>query len=310
MFAAAAAASIFGAGRIQQTRAWDFPPALRDPFPGFFSGVSIPAAALQSDLIAKLFATRKSPADLEVSGDVAGVPRGETRYLARGDLLAMSQALTVSPDDGNFKTEMEVKAVPLDDLARSLGAPPDDMIVAICNDGYRGHYPRAYRAAHHPVLVTELNGKALEQSQDDEGPYLIAHVYFKPAFRILAHSDEPQIPWGVIRLDFRNEKTVLSAIAPGGPHGGDPLVQDGYKIARQNCLRCHYNGDEGGLKSRVSWAILSALAANSPEFFAQYVRDPKSKNPKTQMAASPEYDDATMRALVAYFRTFAPKGAN
>lgn len=60
------------------------------------------------------------------------------------------------------------------------------------------------------------------------------------------------------------------------------------------------------MKSGVTWAVLGALAANSSEFFAAYVRDPKAKNPKTQMAASPEYDDATMRALIAYFRTFTP----
>jgi cytochrome c2 len=59
----------------------------------------------------------------------------------------------------------------------------------------------------------------------------------------------------------------------------------------------------------VTWTVLGAMATNSPEFFTEYVRDPKAKNPKTQMAASPEYDDATMRALITYFRTFAPPEA-
>jgi hypothetical protein len=33
-----------------------------------------------------------------------------------------------------------------------------------------------------------------------------------------------------------------------------------------------------------------------------YVRQPKARNPESQMPANPEYDDATMHALIAYFR--------
>jgi cytochrome c2 len=267
--------------------------------------------AAQAPLLApRLRAARSSPNDLELNADA-----GPTRYLSLHDLLPISQTITIAPDDGNFKTASQVKAVPLENLARALGAPPTDMIVAICKDKYRGYYPRDYLAAHHPVLVIELNDKPLsdlptESEGDDPGPYLIAHENFTSAFKILAASDEPQIPWGVVRLEFRDEKTVFGAIAPYGPHAGDAELQDGYKMARQNCFRCHNNGSEGGLKSGVSWTVLGALAANSPEFFVGYVRDPKAKNPKTQMAASPEYDDRTMRALIAYFRGFAPTEAH
>jgi mono/diheme cytochrome c family protein len=269
--------------------------------------VDTPSSAAQAPLLApRLRAARTSPGDLELSADA-----GPTRYLSLHDLLPVSQTITIAPDDGNFKTPSQVKAVPLENLARALGAPQTDMIVAICKDKYRGYYPRAYLAAHHPLLVIELNGKPLsdlptESEGPDPGPYLIAHENFTPAFKILAFSDEPQIPWGVVRLEFRDEKTVFGAIAPRGPHAGDAEVQDGYQMARQNCFRCHNNGSEGGLKSGVTWMVLGALAANSPEFFAGYVRDPKAKNPKTQMAASPEYDDRTLRALIAYFRGFAP----
>jgi hypothetical protein len=37
------------------------------------------------------------------------------------------------------------------------------------------------------------------------------------------------------------------------------------------------------------------------------VRDPKAINPDSQMAASPQYDAATLRALRAYFADFAEK---
>jgi mono/diheme cytochrome c family protein len=278
-----------------------------------FLAPGIVAAQAGSALAGKMRAQRTSPTDLEIGGDLAGLPAGTTRYLTREDLLAASHTITISPDDGNFKTASKVKAVSLDDLARALGVPASVMVIAICKDKYRGHYSRAYRSAHHPVLVMELDGKPLpgspETESDDPGPYMIVHANFKRAFKILAHSDEPQIPWGVVRLEFRDEKTVLGAIAPRGSHAADVAVQNGFRIAQQNCFRCHNSGAEGGQKSGVTWNVLAALAANSPDFFTGYVRDPKAKNPKSGMAASPDYDDATMRALIAYFRTFAPISA-
>ena len=264
-------------------------------------------AAARNSLAAKLRTHRTSPTDLEIGGDVRGLAAGTTRYLTRDDLLAASLAMTISPDDGNFKTTSQVRGVLLEDLVHALGAAASDMVVAICKDKYRGHYSRAYLSAHHPFLVMELDGKPLpgstETEADDPGPYLIAHVSFPRTSRDPVENDEPQIPWGVVRLDFRDEETVLDSIKPRIANLQKAV---GYGIAEQNCFRCHNNGAEGGLKSGVTWTVLAALAANSPQFFTEYVRDPKAKNPKTQMAASPAYDDATMRALIAYFRTFAP----
>jgi len=273
------------------------------------SGAARPNAVQSAALLEKLHAAPASPSDLALSGDLAGVPRGEMRYLTRDDLLAASQPMIISPDDGNFKDAVKVRAIPLEDLTRDFGVRPTDMLIADCKDKYQTHYTRRYLADHHPVLVTELDGTPLGESKDDDyGPYMIAHRNFKPTLKILAHEDEPQIPWGVVHLEFRNEATVLGAIAPRGPHAGDAALQAGFQIAQQNCFRCHNYGPEGGLKSGVAWTVLAALAANSPDFFTAYVRDPKSKNPNTRMTASPEYDSATMAALIAYFRTFAPAG--
>jgi mono/diheme cytochrome c family protein len=271
-------------------------------------------AAPSEALSWKLLAERSSPTDLKVSGDLARVPRGETRFLTREDLLAISQAMTITPDDGNFEASSPVKGVRLEDLARALGAPVSDTVIAICKDRYRGHYPRAYVAAHHPILVLELNGKPLSDLRKgsdghDPGPYLIAHVNFKPAFRILSHGDEPQVPWGVVRLEFLDQNVVFNAIEPSGPVAHRPGVQDGYRIARQNCFHCHNADDEGGRKSGVTWAVLSALAVSTPDFFKQYVRDPKSKSLQAQMPGNPQYDDRTLQALTEYFRSFSKPGS-
>jgi mono/diheme cytochrome c family protein len=266
-----------------------------------------PNAAQSRTLSTKFHVARTLPSDLALSGDLSGVPRGETRYLTRDDLVAISEPMTISPDDGNFREAAKVLAIRLEDLLRAFGVPPSDMLIADCKDKYQAHYTRRYLMDHDPVLVTELNGAPLRDSdEDDYGPYMIAHVNFNPVFKILAHEDAPQIPWGVVHLEFRSAAAVLGTIAPGGRHAGDAALQDGFQIAQQNCFRCHNSGEEGGLKSGVPWTALAALAANSPDFFSAYVRDPKSKNPNTQMAASPAYDSATMAALIAYFRTFTP----
>ena len=257
---------------------------------------------------------RTSSSDLELSGELAGLPSGTTRYMTRADLLILPQVTYTVTDDANFTGPTQVTGVLLEELTRKLAANPElDMPVAICDDQYRANYPHAYVAAHHPLLVLTINGqppagwpKDHETHGYDMGPYLISHPRFAPTFKIFAHADEAQIPWGVVRLEFRNEKTVFSVIAPSGPQAALALVQDGYRIAQQNCFRCHNMGEEGGMKAGHPWLVLSAWAATSPKYFTDYVRNPQSRNPRAQMPGNPNYDDATIGALIAYFSTFSP----
>ena len=256
---------------------------------------------------------RQLPSDLEVSGTLAGLPPDSTRYISRDELLAIPQVSFTVTDDTNFTGPTKIRGVKLEDLARELGASPKlDMVVAICDDGYRANYTHDYLAAHHPVLALEVNGqppsgwpKASEGHSSGMGPYMISNPEFIPSFKILSHVDEAQIPWGVVRIEFREEKIVLGAIAPRGPHAQDRGVQDGFRIAEQNCFRCHNAGREGGEKSGRSWRLLGALAAGSPKDFAAYIRAPLAKNPSAQMPGNPQYDDATLAALTAYFRIFS-----
>jgi mono/diheme cytochrome c family protein len=277
------------------------------------SGASV---ARGTAVAAKLHAQRAFASDLEIGGDLIGLPPGTTRYITREALLGLPQVSYTVTDDSNFTGPTKVSGVLLEDLLRDLSAKPRAaMVVAICDDKYRANYPRDYMAAHRPLLVLEVNGKPPAGWPKDSGghgfdmgPYMVSHAKFTPAFKILSHTDEPQIPWGVVRLEFRDERAVFSPIAPHGPRANDAAVRAGYKIAQQNCFRCHNSGAEGGQKSGVTWAVLAALATSSPEFFVDYVGNPKSKSPGAQMPGNPNYDDETMRALTAYFRTFSDAG--
>jgi mono/diheme cytochrome c family protein len=263
--------------------------------------------------VLELHATRVSPLDLEVIGELPGIPTGAARYVTRDDLLALPQVKYTVSDDDNFAGPTVLSGVSLEDLMHHLGVTPaTDLVVAICDDGYRTHYPRAYLAKHHPFLVLEVNGKPpagwpkdSEGHGLDMGPYMISHPQFTPSFKIHSYADEAQIPWGVVRLEFRDEQEIFGPIAPRGADASQPGPQAGYRIAQQNCFRCHNQGVEGGQKSRISWTILSALAASSPDLFASYVRNPQARNPEAQMPGNPGYDQATTDTLIRYFATFS-----
>lgn len=270
---------------------------------------SLPVADAQTSLA--LHEKRQLPSDLEVGGELAGLPPDSTRYITWYELLSIANVKINVVNDANFTGPTKARGVRLEDLARRLGSSPgSDMVLAICDDQYLAPYPHSYLAAHHPVLVLEVNGeppaswpKAAEDPSFDMGPYMISNPKFKPSLRILSHADEAQIPWGVVRLEFRDEKAVFGAIAPRGLYASDRPVQDGFLIAQQNCFRCHNAGDEGGQKSGVSWESLAAMADTSPKEFANYIRAPQAKNPQAQMPGNPQYDDETLRALTAYFQT-------
>ncbi|MGA2814515.1 MAG: c-type cytochrome [Candidatus Acidiferrum sp.] len=269
-----------------------------------------PSRAATSGLT--LHETRTSALDLEVGGDLAGRPAGFLGYLTRADLLALPQVTFAASDDSNFAAPVQVSGVLLEELSRRLSAEPEgELVVAISDDLYRANYSRAYIAAHHPVLALLINGKEPRDWPKDSGghgldmgPFLISHESFTPSFSVLGHPETQQIPWGVVRLEFRHEDAVFGAIKPRGPHAGDAPVQDGYRLAKQNCFRCHNMGTEGGQKAGHPWLVLAAWAAASPDYLAAYVRNPRSKNAHAQMPGNPDYEDATLQALLAYFRTF------
>lgn len=282
------------------------------------SGSGAPVASSQTAKLALTLRTaRTSPYNLELGGELAGLPAGETRYLTHEDLLSLPQVTFAVGDDEHFANSTKLTGVRIEELAKRVAAAPErDMAVAICSDKYRANYPGAYVAAHHPVLVLMIDGKPpvnwpkdAEYHKFDMGPYIVSHEHFAPSFKILAYNEQPQIPWGIVRIEFRNEQAVLNSIAPRGPHARDAAVAAGYRIAREECFLCHNSGREGGTKAGVPWAVLAALASSDPKMFKAYVRNPQSRNPGANMPPESNYDNATLDAVAAYFQSArAPAG--
>jgi len=267
----------------------------------------VPRAADSPDILHR---ERSSRGDLEVGGELSDAPAQSIRYIRYEDLLRLPQETYTVSDDSNLLAKTEISGVALETLARNLGQPADSMIVAICDDRYQAHYPRDYVAAHHPLLVLRINGQPHDhwpssQEGGQLGPYLISHPSFKPAFKVLSYQDEPQIPYGVVGIEFHRETAVFGAIQPRAQYRENEKVQQGYWIARQDCLRCHNMAAEGGTKAGRSWLKLAARAKDDGSRFRQTIRNPTSVNPGAQMPAHSGYDDATLDALTAYFKTFA-----
>ncbi len=134
----------------------------------------------------KLGATRTSPSDLEV-----GVSSHVTRFLTREQLLALPQVTYTVTNDANFHGPAQISGVALEELIRRIAvAPASDLAIAICSDNYHATYPRAYIAAHHPVLVLKVDGhgpegwpKGVAGNNVDMGPYLISSPDFDPSFK-------------------------------------------------------------------------------------------------------------------------------
>lgn len=270
---------------------------------------TVMAANQAADPAAILRLSRSSPGDLEVGGELAGLPAGSTRYIRYDDLLRLPQENYTVSDDSNFHGKTQISGIALTTLAQLFGQSAD-MLVAICYDQYRANYPSDYLAAHHPVLVLLINGQTREHWPPSEnngplGPYLISHPFFKPSFKVLSHDDEPQIPFGINRIEFRRQSRVYGVIRPPGNWPDDSPVAQGYVIARQDCFRCHNMSSEGGTLAHHSWLQLASIAAADPSRFGRTIRNPASVTPGAKMPAHSDYDRATLDALTEYFQTFA-----
>jgi len=272
-------------------------------------GAAIPGTAPQRIPLA---AQRSSPQDLEVSGDVPGIPPGGKRFVGYTDLSRLAQVTFTVKNDENFSDPVTLSGVSLDVIMAALGIDgATQLIAASADDGYEAHYTAEYRAAHHPFLVLRIGGQEPAKwpkgpNGENYGPWLISHPSFSPAFHVLAHKDEAQIPYGVIGLRFLNEAAVLKELRPPGAASAASPAMQGYRIALQNCLRCHREGDIGGTKSPFGWPQMALIAQGNPAAFGKYVVRPNSVNPEANLPANPDYDAATIAALTAYFRSFAP----
>lgn len=255
---------------------------------------------------------RHSATDLEITGLFSTLPHGAHAFLSRNDLLALPQVSAHLTDNENLPhgASVDVRGVSLALLLQRLGiSSASDVVTLPCSDGYRANLTREFIAEHHPILVLSIDGMtpaawAARTHSFNPGPYFIAYDHFRHAFRVLAHEDYAQVPSMITTIDATTSAATFGAITP--PLHAAPAAEQGFIIAKQNCLRCHAQGSAGGTKSGFRWSVLAQLAQHDPPFFMLYIHDPRALNLRAQMPPNPSYDQPTLNALRTYFASLPP----
>jgi hypothetical protein len=254
-----------------------------------------------------LHAERSSPYDLALTGKLAGVPEGVSRYVRWPDLRALpTSKLTMNGEfiDG----PQELTVVFLDDLWKALPVEPGaDCVLATCADGYASVFTSDFISRYRPFLVLEINGKGPKDWPPpgldfNPGPFVITVsdrlVPSVALFRDLEHKK----PWGVTTLEIASFTERYRPIFTGRWASLSAAARDGRDIWINSCACCHKGpgGKFGGTKANRPFEVLAAYAGYDRAFFTKYVRDPKSLVPCAKMEPHPNYTDEDLADLIAF----------
>jgi cytochrome c2 len=255
----------------------------------------------------RLARERASPTDLALTGRLAGVPAGESRYVPWADLAALPH--TKLRLTGEFVPgEQEVTVVYLSDLWTALPrAPGADTLLATCTDGYASVYRAAFIRDYRPFLILAINGQGPEKWPPpgltfNPGPYVISvAASVVPAVAQLLDAGHKR-PWGVTTIEVARYDESFAGILTGKWAALSPRAVEGREIWVHSCTSCHSgpDGSFGGTKSERPFAVLAAHAEHNAGYFRRYVRDPKGFAATAKMEAHPHYTDAQLDALIAF----------
>jgi cytochrome c2 len=260
-----------------------------------------PARALE------LHAERTSPFDLALSGRLAGVAPGETRYAAWSDLRALpTSSVTLA---GEFTSgDSVLTVVYLDDLLKALPVSAGaDTLLATCNDDYRSVYTLAFIAKYRPFLVLEIDGKGPKSWPPpgldyNPGPYVITvSSSLVPAVAKYRDIDHKK-PWGVVSIEVANYAEKYAAVYSGPRANLSAAARDGREIWVNSCGSCH-PGPAGiycGNKADRPFQVIQAYAVYDRPFFMKYVRKPKSLVASAKMEPHPDYTDEELSNLIEF----------
>lgn len=250
---------------------------------------------------------RSSPYDLALSGRLAGVPAGETRYVRWKELRSLPTAEIAV--DGEFVKGPEVLTVVyLGDLWKALPvAPGADAVLASCTDGYASVYTSEFISRYRPFLVLEIDGKGPGDWPPpglafNPGPYVIsvsaALVPEAARYRDLQHKK----PWGVAALEFASYADRFRPFYTGKWASPGPSARTGREIWINSCASCHQGpaGVFGGSKAGRPFEVVAAYAGYDRDFFLKYMRDPKSLVASAKMPPQPQYTDGDLSGLIAF----------
>ena len=215
---------------------------------------------------------------------------------------------TVEVDDPNYGARKRYRACPLADvLTFGLGAAPatlgDADVFIRAWDGYDKPASAAHLAEPGAWLAfgdadlsaTDFRWAPLGPKRIDPGPLYL--VWEKPSQR-----EYPWV-WQIAEFEVEDFARKYPHVMPTGVPRTDPAWH-GFELFRGECIACHAINREGGTaapdlnvpKSIVEYRPVAQIKA--------YIRDPRTFR-YGNMPAHPDFTDADLDALVAYFRAMA-----
>ncbi len=255
----------------------------------------------------ELHAERSSPFDLALTGRLAGVPAGQTRYATWSALRALPTSL-VSVEGEFVPGPQELTVVFLADLLKALPtAAGADTVLTTCADGYASVFTLDFIAKFRPFLVLEIAGKGPTEWPPkgldfNPGPYVVTvSSRLAPAFARYRDAEHKK-PWGVTTIEIASYAERFGALYAGAWASLAPAAREGREIWVNSCASCHQGpaGAFGGTKSGRPFPVIAAYAGADRAFFNKYVRDPQSLVPCAKMEAHPGYTDAELSGLAAF----------
>jgi hypothetical protein len=256
-------------------------------------------------------ATRTSPLDLEVFSLQADGTPGPSQFYSYSDLATLPNVTVKVASDPFLNKPATFTGVYLADVYKAIGAVPTKNILGLCcYDRYKDYFDSAYNNQHHPVLVLKWDGKEPDSwptTADGSplGPYCVVYENFVRVVTADKYSEAPRIPYGVVSIEISTYDQSIGKIAP--PAGAPPAELNGFKIAMGCCIQCHNQDSTGGSKGHAQWAVLEGFAEQ--DFFASFVRDPKTLKPDIDMPAY-ALDAQSMSDLRAYFHALKLSSGN
>lgn len=254
-----------------------------------------------------LFTRRASAFDLEVSGELAGVPSGAVRYVRYSDLRALPSTVLRLTDEF-VPGGQDVTVLFLADLWKALPVSADaDCMLAGCVDRYASVFPSDFIARCRPFLVLEINGAGPDRWPPkgldyNPGPYAITvSEKLAPAAAGFPDLDHKK-PWGVSSIEVANFKRSFAGAYRGRWASLSARASAGRALWIGSCDSCHLGpgGIFSGNVSRQAFPIVAAVARGDPPLFRQYVRDPKSVLSSAKMEPQPRYTDAELDSIIAF----------
>ena len=268
-----------------------------------------------NSLTAKLRAIRTSPLDLELGGELAGLPAGATRYITREDLLALPQVNQTVSDDPNLAGPGRSQA------SRWKNSPNDwpprrsrTLVVAVCADRYLPTIraptsPRIIRCSSSRSMASHRNAgpRRPKATGCDMGPYMISHPKIHTQLQNPLARRRAANSLGRRAARISRRKSRLRCDCPARP--ASPGATRRLKPATASPNKIVSAATTWAPKAARKQAVHGSCCPHGPRLRPNISPPtcaiPKSKNPTRKCPANPAYDDATLQRLTAYFQTFS-----